>query len=50
VQSVSLCLSASTKHGPKTKVQRTVANLRPDEMLTEAHLEMAEPGIGKQNR
>jgi hypothetical protein len=42
--------SASTRHGPKNKVQRTVANLTPDEMLTEAHREMAEPGIGKQNK
>jgi hypothetical protein len=38
------------KYGWKNKLQRTVANVTPNEIPAEAHRKMAEPGIGKQNK
>jgi hypothetical protein len=53
VCSCAECLIVSQgehKYGWKSKVQRRVVNVAPNEMLADAHRKMAEPGIGKQNK
>lgn len=53
VRSRAKCLIVSQgehKQGCKNKVQRTVANVTPNEMPAEAHRKMAEPGIGRPNK